>query len=89
MNYEVRIRVERKPPRTVVGKLFSVRCFQRKASALRVPAASGHTAVPKSRAKADRAWVNRRKDGTNHGIYQHLKPIKRKNYIQAAETDAP
>ena len=74
---------------TVVGKLFSVRCFQHKASAPPVPAASGHTAVPKVGLRRTRAWVNRRKDGTNHGIYQHLKPIKRKDYIQAVETNAP
>ena len=69
-NYEVRIRVEsvERSYRAVVGKLFSVRCFQRKASAPRVPAASGHTAVPKVGQRI-RAWVNRHKDGTNHGIY--------------------
>ena len=44
-NYEVRIRVEsvERSYRAVVGKLFSVRCFQRKASAPRVPAASAST----------------------------------------------
>ena len=69
-NYEVRIRVENaeRSYYPSVGKLFSVRCFQRKASAPRVPAASGHTAVPKVGQRI-RAWVNRRKDGTNHGIY--------------------
>ena len=68
-NYEVRIRVEHSERRyTPVGKLFSVRVFQRKASAPREPAASGHTAIPKVGQRI-RAWVIRRKDGTNHGIY--------------------
>lgn len=87
-NYEVRIRIEsvERSYHAVVGKLFSVRCFQRKASAPRVPAASGHTAVPKVGQRI-RAWVNRRKDGANHGIYPDWFHLVELNEQQRAAFD--